>query len=332
MPAYARTGEVDTVDGFASARRGRCATSASTSRCSRCTATTSTSACRSATPATRSHRRLPGRPPPLARAHRRPGDLDRGHMRVAEKWDGRMPNVGDARHLEGARAARRGRGRRGAGSGGLEPAAVRRAPEGDHREHRLAAHRAAAPAQRGAPAAAAPLGLVAQRAADVVARDDRLSVAIPARWRRRESRSASANALDSSSRRSTASCARARAGSWRATSSVQVQDAVGLQALEQRVAVPRLQDRGDRVGPGRVGVPDDAEAEERGHDRQPQAAVAPRRSPRPRSARRCAGRPRAPPASGRAGRRRARPARRGTGRRPRCVGWRCSAGIASASK
>ena len=96
-------------------------------------------------------------------------------MRVAEKWDGRMPNVGvvpgtwkeRARRAEAeAAAARR--------PGGVDPAAVRRAPEGDHREHRLAAHRAAAPGQRGAPAArGAALGLVAQRPADVLARDDR---------------------------------------------------------------------------------------------------------------------------------------------------------------
>ena len=44
------------------------------------------------------------------------GDLEtwiQAHMRIAEKWDGRMPGVGvDTGDLEGARPPRRGRGRR----------------------------------------------------------------------------------------------------------------------------------------------------------------------------------------------------------------------------
>ena len=39
-------------------------------------------------------------------------------------------------------------------------------------------------------------------------------------------------------------------------------DAVCFEPLEQRVAVPRLDDRRDRLRPGRVRLPDDAQAEE----------------------------------------------------------------------
>ena len=52
-----------------------------------------------------------------------------------------------------------------------------------------------------------------------------------------------------------------------------MQDAVGLEALQQRIAVPRLQGVGHVVGPWRVGVPHHAQAEEGGHDGQAQAAV-----------------------------------------------------------
>ena len=46
--------------------------------------------------------------------------------------------------------------------------------------------------------------------------------------------------------------------------------AVGLQVLEQRVAVPRLQHLPDCVRPRRAGGPYHAQAEEDRHDRQPQ--------------------------------------------------------------
>ena len=73
-------------------------------------------------------------------------------------------------------------------------------------------------------------------------------------------------------------------------------------------------------------VPHHPEPEERRHHHQPQTARAPRRSPRPRSARRFARRPRGPPSSGRADRRDA-----ARDRRDRCLrhspatGWRLPA-------
>src|SRR4051794_13999128 len=43
---------------------------------------------------------------------------------------------------------------------------------------------------------------------------------------------------------------------------------VGLQPREERVAVPRLDDRRDRVCPWRVLVPENTESKERRHDHQ----------------------------------------------------------------
>jgi hypothetical protein len=49
-----------------------------------------------------------------------------------------------------------------------------------------------------------------------------------------------------------------------------VVDAVGLEPRQQRVAIPRVQQLGHGPGPRRARAPDDAEPEERRHDRQPQ--------------------------------------------------------------
>ena len=76
--------------------------------------------------------------------------------------------------------------------------------------------------------------------------------AIPARTRSLDSRSATANALDSSIRRSRPPGARAPAARARRRSLRDVEDAVGLEPLEQRVAVPRVEDRGRALRPRRV--------------------------------------------------------------------------------
>ena len=104
------------------------------------------------------------------------------HMRVAEKWDGRMPGAARPAATGGsARAAprpRRPRPRR-AVSTQLKSDARERAVERElgivDREHQLAPHRAAAPAQRAAQARRAALSgsVVGERAADLVLRDDR---------------------------------------------------------------------------------------------------------------------------------------------------------------
>ena len=113
-------------------------------------------------------------PPPLAGADRRPRDVDRGpHAGGREVGRANAERRRRGGQLEGPRPASRGRGRGRASPGGVDPAAVRRPPEGDHREHGLATHRATAQDQRGAPATEARLGLVAQGPADVFARDDR---------------------------------------------------------------------------------------------------------------------------------------------------------------
>ena len=53
-----------------------------------------------------------------------------------------------------------------------------------------------------------------------------------------------------------------------------MQYAAGLEPLQQRVAIPRLDDPRDGVGPRGVFAPGNAEAEEGGHDRQPQPLAA----------------------------------------------------------
>ena len=82
------------------------------------------------------------------------------HMKIAEKWDGRMPGVGTGRgQLEAARAARRGRARRRAGgrptrSGcetrGAQSRELERALGEAREQHLVADDRAAAPARRAA--------------------------------------------------------------------------------------------------------------------------------------------------------------------------------------
>ena len=96
--------------------------SASTSRSARCTGTTSTSACRCARPAARPS-------PPTSRRSTttrsswsaRPEEWVQAHIRIAEKWDGRMPGIGTARR-------RRGRSARAAPRPSATPPGSRRAP------------------------------------------------------------------------------------------------------------------------------------------------------------------------------------------------------------
>ena len=139
------------------------------------------------------------------------------HMRVAEKWDGRMPNVGvaggDWKHRARRAEAEAGRRRR---PGGGQPSEGRRARARagararDHEdEHRLADDRAAAAGQL----LAQPLGCAApgrQRRglAPVLRQQSRISSLENAgspRWRRRERATASANVPDCTSLRSRAS-------------------------------------------------------------------------------------------------------------------------------
>ncbi len=111
----------------------------------------------------------------------------------------------------------------------------------------------------------------------------------------------------------------------------QMRHPVGLQPLEQRVAVPGLDDRGNRVGPRRVLVPEDAEAEERRNDGQAQALGAGPRSPRARSD--AVARPALPlrrPLEGHAaGGDAGLPGARATSW---ASGWRCSSGIRSGAQ
>ncbi len=188
------------------------------------------------------------------------------HIRLADKWDGRVgahaeqevdwkrarpPGRGRARGGPGdrllkvatRRRLRRARGRDGgadqtASPGGSpsrcggEPTGAGPAPSGPRTPTPGSA--SVQPAESG-PTPQARGGSPRGRSTDC-------SVATPARSRRRESRSASRKALESSSRRSTCS--------WRARRSCvlpqghaqgvlrgDVVDAVGLQALEQRVPV-----------------------------------------------------------------------------------------------
>ena len=95
------------------------------------------------------------------------------HVKVAEKWDGRIPGA-DAgpRRLEVPRTPRRGRARRRPGAGHLDPASDRcphareraGAQRGD-RQHRLADHRPVPGAGR---ASQAPALVVAQSAAQLI--------------------------------------------------------------------------------------------------------------------------------------------------------------------
>ena len=260
------------------------------------------------------HRRLQGRPPPLARPVSDPETWIEAHMR----W----PRSGTAGCRTSARAAATGssapgaprprrppRGRRRSRPSCRPTREARRARAPDHehaREHRLAAHRAAAARStrcaggvRRAELArsARVLGLVDARRTVVLREAPARRAGGAARCARRGRR-----LRDSSSSRSTASCAQPRrpcTAAWTICTCVEreVEDAVRLEPLEQRIAVPRLEHLGHRVGPRRVARARRPRGR-RTPARSPAAARrAPRRSPRPRSARRCADRPRAPPAS-----------------------------------
>ena len=291
-------------------RPGWSATSASTSRSASCTATTSTSACRCARPASKVVTA------DFQVVHHHSLDLVsdpetwiEAHMRVAEKWDGRMPGIGAGRRrLEAARPARGGRGGRGARAArSRRSSRPTRASVSSSASSRSCTESigwrltgAAPPAQRAAPAAAAePLlvGPSVERAADVVLRDRRRC---RPGARSRERRSATANALGSSSRRSTASWLRSAPPVHDGLDHLEVrrgevEDPVRLEPLKHRVAVPGLEQLG-RAAPahGARLVPDHPEAEERRHDREPHAralrdevldggqhAVARRRPPSP---------------------------------------------------
>ena len=259
-----------------------------------CTATTSTSASRSARRAQGRDRRLPGHPPPLARAGRATRTTwVEAHMRIAEKWDGRMPGAGEGgvdwkQRARRAEAESRGRARRRSPAAPVRRAragagarARRRRPSSISWRH----HRAAAPAQRRGRKRRGR-GAQSSRARRISSFETTAcSLATPARWRSRESRSATENGarLQQAPQqrllaRQALACApsielEVRAG--------EVLDAVGLEALEQRVAVPRLEERRRGVRLRRVPVPDHAEPEERRDDRESQAVASARRSPRP---------------------------------------------------
>ena len=173
----------------------------------------------------------------------------------------------------------------------------------------LAPHRAAARAQPGAAPQPGAATLRAPGGSRPSTTTGLLASRYPTRLRSRESRSATANALESSSRRSSASwrarrsrcppaarrAARGPAARWwtRLASS---RSSTGLRSNGSRSARELVRRTGRR------GCHDHAEAEEHRHDGQADAGARVRRSPRPRSARRCAGRPRGSPSAGRAAR------------------------------
>ena len=151
------------------------------------------------------------------------------HIRMQEKWDGQDPRRHRGRHRlaarsPGARSAEAEASRAAAVSKQLQYDAREREFQRDARrdraEHRLAPHAAAAAREPLAPAragrAARPAALVLRaRGGSRPSTRPTARVAMPARWRSRDSRSASANALESSSRRSTASCRAARCSATR---------------------------------------------------------------------------------------------------------------------
>ena len=235
-----------------------------------CTATTSTSACRRAPRGARSSTA------DLRAVHHhslelveRPGGLGRGAhpgRREVGRADARAPPR--RRRLAAARPARRGRGRGRARRGRLArscsttpaSASYRARARGDDREHRLARSPRRCGAlnhwRRLAPAAALPPPRLAlERPPDLVLANHGGSRAMPARRRSRDSRSATANALDSAAAAAPPPGAPAAAGRAPPRTSCdvrrgEVEDAVGLEPRQHRVAIPGREQRGDRVGPG----------------------------------------------------------------------------------
>ncbi len=231
-------------------------------------------------------------------------------MRLAEKWDGQIPGATAARRATGSAIARRAEAeaeaaraaRRARSSCSTRPASAQFQRAIDEIASRASAGASPLPLRRREPLA--PDARLRAGGASRPApggsppwRPPTAPRATPARWRRRDSRSASANALESSSRRSTASCRAARCCERRRAVHAltvrlgEMEDAVGLEPRQQRVAVPRLEQLGDRRGPWRVGA-----ARRRRGRRTPARSPAAgrrarRRSPRPRSARRCRGPP-----------------------------------------
>ena len=290
-------------------------------------------------------------PQPLARAGQRPRGLGRGaHRGSRRSGTGRIPGATRGRpdwraiarraraEAEAARAAavsqaaavRRPRARvpararrdRARASAGASPQPLRRA---NHWRRRARAALRRGGASR------------SQRAADLVLRHDRLlagdagAVAqarepLGERERARVEQPLAARA-----------CGAPRAAARSAASHEldvrlgEVEDAVGLEPREQRVAVPRAR------APRRPRRPTARRRSRRRRGRRTPArspAAGPRarrRSPRRRSARRCAARPRARRRRGRAGRRSGCPGSSGCSPPPSWIGWRCSAGIWSAS-
>ena len=222
------------------------------------------------------------------------------YMRVAEKWDEQIPHNGSrdrdwewrARRAEAeASAARLMGGRRGAAAGRPLEAA-----RGDRRTaSRWRITRAAAPALgAGCAGAQRPRRATSSAAADLLPRERRPAAPCSAREPLGERRSA----REPASARSTSSRGRARARRsleppGHPVALDHVADPVRLEPLEHRVAVPGRDRRGDRRRPGRVAVPDDAEAEERRHPRELELRRGRRGSPRPRSGSRSRARPRA---------------------------------------
>ena len=205
-------------------------------------------------------------------------------MRVTEKWEGRMPGVG-AGGADWKPRARRAEAESEAG----RAAAVSKQLQMDARVLEL---------QRGfdettnsiswrlTGAAAPPQRLAAPSSPGATSRPSRARrissfettacpLAMPSRWRRRDRRSATKKALESSMRLSTVSSRASLSLHLGALDEVEVRDrqvqhSVRLQALEQRVAVPGLQECRQPVRPRRVAAPDHAQSEEHRHDREAQ--------------------------------------------------------------
>ena len=313
---------------------------ASTSRSRPATASTSTSACRLRAGRPQGRHRRPARdPPPLARAGRGPRGLGRGPHRPRREVGRPLARARRRGRPTGSDRARRAEAER-------EAARDRRLLERDSRldaevlalERELAAMTGHARRWR----LTAPLRLRLNRGDATSSSARRTSsreitdcrCATPARMRSRDSRSATANALDSSIRRSSASCSARRSRSPTARAGLvhsrEVVDAVGLEPLEHRVAVPRVEDArrarpttarracqttpkpkntGTTTSRSRSRLGD--EVLDRGEHAVARAALA-------------RGRARVGQAAGGAS-----PARRGTARpSPACGGWRASGGIA----
>ena len=204
---------------------------------------------------------------------RRPRPLGQAHVQLAERWATATGRLG------AAGATSRGRTRGGASNRIHAHARGRDAHPGAGASHgrgnRHAVWRLTAPLRRiNRWRAAAVRRLPSPARGGSRPSRPRQPVAIPARTRSRESRSATAKALDPGAGAAPPPDVRPAAPPSRSRLAAMAQrdvvHPVLLQPREQAAVIPRREDARDRVRPRRAGVPRHAEAEERGHDHQAQ--------------------------------------------------------------